>query len=82
EELAVFAFNSSRSESDLSYLEGKALENALAGDNLSIAGQGPPEKLTGGSSGTALWKYCVVLALIFLGAEILLIKLWPVRPKI
>lgn len=84
EELAVFAFNSSKTESDLSYMKEDALENIVTAENISIldANRRSPDRLVNAENfGTPLWKYCVVLALLFLAAEILLIKWWPVAPK-
>jgi hypothetical protein len=73
---AVLAFNDNRSESDLSYLSAAELDkifpkNAtlLNGNQLNAA------QIAGtANSGLQLWKLCIILALIFLAAEILLIR--------
>jgi Aerotolerance regulator N-terminal len=74
--LAVIAFNDNRSESDLSYLSivelGKQVPQSgavLEGENGSLKGA-----VTETNFGLQLWKLCIILALIFLGIEILLIR--------
>jgi hypothetical protein len=73
---AVLAFNDNRGESDLSYLTAVELDkifpkNAelLNGNQLNAA------RIAGTvNSGLQLWKLCIILALIFLAAEIMLVK--------
>lgn len=76
-QLALFAFNGDREESDLSYLSKDELER-LSGDSparvLDNGGPGYTASLAGAEAGTRLWKYCVILALAFLTCEILLIR--------
>lgn len=74
--LASLAFNDNRSESDMSYLSRAALKELmpksttlLTGGNASLKGI-----VTETNFGTQLWKLCIILALIFLAAEILLIR--------
>jgi hypothetical protein len=74
--LASLAFNDNRSESDMSYLSQAALRELmpksttlLTGGNASLKGI-----VTETNFGTQLWKLCIILALIFLAAEILLIR--------
>ncbi|MGF7040746.1 BatA domain-containing protein [Mucilaginibacter lappiensis] len=74
--LASLAFNDNRSESDMSYLSQAALKELmpksttlLTGGNASLKGI-----VTETNFGTQLWKLCIILALIFLAAEILLIR--------
>jgi hypothetical protein len=74
--LASLAFNDNRSESDMSYLSRTALRELmpksttlLTGGNASLKGI-----VTETNFGTQLWKLCIILALIFLAAEILLIR--------
>jgi hypothetical protein len=74
--IAVIAFNDNRSESDLSYLSiaelGKQVPQSgavLEGGNGSLNGI-----VAETNFGLQLWKLCIILALIFLGAEILLIR--------
>jgi hypothetical protein len=74
--LAALAFNDNRSESDMSYLSQATLKQLmpssialLTGGNASLKGI-----VAETNFGTQLWKLCIILALIFLAAEILLIR--------
>ena len=74
--LAVVAFNNSRAESDMSYLEPSVLKAdfpqaapVLQPGSASIRGDVADLNL-----GLQLWKLCIILALIFIGAEILLVR--------
>jgi hypothetical protein len=74
--LAMLAFNDNRSESDMSYLNQAGLKefmskstSLLTGSNASLKGI-----VTETNFGTQLWKLCIILALVFLAAEILLIR--------
>ncbi|MDN5284811.1 MAG: hypothetical protein JWR38_1085 [Mucilaginibacter sp.] len=74
--LATLAFNDNRSESDMSYLNQAELKEfmpkstaLLTGGNASLKGI-----VTETNFGIQLWKLCIILALIFLAAEILLIR--------
>ncbi|SDD93945.1 N-terminal double-transmembrane domain-containing protein [Mucilaginibacter pineti] len=74
--LAALAFNDNRSESDMSYLGAAELKEImpkstalLTGGNASLKGI-----VAETNFGTQLWKLCIILALIFLAAEILLIR--------
>jgi len=76
--VAVLAFNDNRSESDMSYLSNAQL--AIAVPQLSdIIGSGKASlssNVTETNFGLQLWKLCIILALIFLAAEILLIRFY------
>lgn len=76
----VVAFNYDRKESNLSCMSAEELEKLfttsaleapvlLDGDNAAIA-----HSLARLRDGVSLWKYCILLALIFLAAEVLLIR--------
>ena len=74
--LAVIAFNDNRKESDMSYLTTDNLKQIMpkAGSifqpgQASIKGQ-----VVDLNFGLQLWKLCIILALIFMAAEILLIR--------
>jgi hypothetical protein len=74
--LSVLAFNDNRKESDMSYLTGDNLKqifpqaaNILQPGQASIKGE-----VSELNFGLQLWKLCIILALIFLAAEILLIR--------
>ncbi|BAU54123.1 BatA domain-containing protein [Mucilaginibacter gotjawali] len=74
--VAVLAFNDNRSESDLSYLTSAELVKLVPRANPVLeAGNGSLKStLTETNFGLQLWKLCIILALIFLGLEILLIR--------
>jgi hypothetical protein len=74
--LSILAFNDNRKESDMSYLTGDNLKqifpqaaNILQPGQASIKGE-----VSELNFGLQLWKLCIILALIFLAAEILLIR--------
>ncbi|MBS1527246.1 MAG: BatA domain-containing protein, partial [Bacteroidetes bacterium] len=74
--IAVLAFNDNRKESDMSYLNVAELKHDFPQVG-SILKPGPGSlkgEVSGLNFGLQLWKLCVLLALIFLAAEILLIR--------
>jgi hypothetical protein len=76
--VSVIAFNDNRKESDMSYLAASDLKQIFPqAGNILEAGTG---SLKGDVAqlnfGLQLWKLCIILALIFLGAEILLIRFY------
>nr|WP_067063476.1 BatA domain-containing protein [Mucilaginibacter sp. L294] len=73
---AVLAFNDNRSESDLSYLTAGQLDKIFPKNATLLNGnQLNADSIAGtANSGLQLWKLCIILALIFLAAEILLIR--------
>ncbi|WP_462265323.1 BatA domain-containing protein [Mucilaginibacter sp.] len=74
--LAVFAFNNSRSESDLHYLSREAVQKMLpAQSRLINAGAKPiTTALAEANKGLHLWKVCLILALFCIAAEIWLVR--------
>ncbi len=76
----TIALNYNRVESDLSFYSEDELNNLYDINNVTII-DNPDQDLTGMvaqlSNGTPLWKYCVIFALLFLAAEILLIRFLP-----
>ncbi|MFD2286595.1 hypothetical protein GJU39_16850 [Pedobacter petrophilus] len=75
--LAVYAFNSGRTESDMHYLSKTELDNLAEKSNFKVFDTDQDAvKLTAGADkiGQTLWKLCLVLSLIFIAAEILLIR--------
>jgi len=79
--LNTYAFNSNRLESDLSCLSQEALQSRYGEETTIIEqvqqanlGQFVREK----DQGIILWKYCLILALIFLALETLIIRFWSV----
>ncbi|MDB5112562.1 MAG: hypothetical protein JWR67_3676 [Mucilaginibacter sp.] len=74
--VAVMAFNDNRSESDLSYFTAAELAKIVPkAGNILEGGKGSlKDAVSDTNFGMQLWKLCIILALIFLAAEILLIK--------
>jgi len=74
--VAVLAFNDSRSESDLTYLTPGDLAKIIpkSGSVLQAGTASLKNAVTDINIGLQLWKLCIILALIFLAAEILLIR--------
>jgi len=80
--IAVLAFNDNRSESDLSYLTGDGLAKILPGNTTILqAGKASLKNTVSEINiGLQLWKLCIILALIFLAAEIVLVRYYkPVK---
>ncbi len=76
QEISKIAFNYNREESKMSFLELNDLED-LANEKLSIweSNSSSLTKLIKDESlGKRFWKICVILALVFIGLEILLIR--------
>jgi hypothetical protein len=76
--LAALAFNDNRAESDMSYFTAADLEKLVPNAKpLLTAGNGSLKSVVAESNfGTQLWKLCIILALIFLLAEILLVRFY------
>jgi preprotein translocase subunit SecG len=75
--LAVYSFNNGRTESDMHYLDKTALNQLADKGNLKIFDTDKDAvKLIAGANkiGRTLWKLCLILSLIFIAAEILLIR--------
>ncbi|HTI57379.1 BatA domain-containing protein [Mucilaginibacter sp.] len=74
--IAVLAFNNNRSESDMSYLASSDLKALFpqAGSVLQPGQASLKGQVAEINFGLQLWKLCIILALIFLAAEILLVR--------
>jgi len=75
--LAVYSFNNGRSESDMHYLSKNELDNLAGKSNLKTYDtEKDSVKVVSGANkiGQTLWKLCLILSLIFIAAEILLIR--------
>lgn len=82
-QLAVFAFNPAKTESDLSYFAAEDLKEIGHSVKVIDPRTASLDRVVSVENlGIQLWKYCVVLALVFLAAEIMLIRMWPASPKI
>jgi len=81
--VAVIAFNSSRQESDLTYLNKAALNKLLPGKGAILQpGKGSMQGAIADTNfGLQLWKLCIILALIFLAAEIVLVRFYRVNKQ-
>lgn len=77
--LGSFAFNFNRKESDLQYYSSQDLQY-LVGDLAKVISVNDNSILTAQieerSQGIVLWRWCLILALLFLGAEVLLLRFW------
>jgi hypothetical protein len=76
--LSIIAFNDNRKESDMSYLTSDNLKQIFprAGNILKPGQASIKNEVAESNFGLQLWKLCIILALIFLAAEILLIRLY------
>jgi len=81
ETLAEYAFNYDRKESDLGYFSPTDLQE-LAGDHIQIIETTDATDLTPiigeRSRGVVLWRWCIILTLIFLAIEAILLRVWKV----
>jgi hypothetical protein len=78
--VSVIAFNNNRLESDLTYLNKAELKQIVPNDTEIIQpGKASLQATVGDANfGVQLWKLCIILALIFVAAEILLIRFYRV----
>ncbi|MGV3508237.1 MAG: vWA domain-containing protein [Sphingobacteriaceae bacterium] len=80
--LSLVAFNDNRFESDLSYLTQAELSKTSPSNKIEIFN---PERgsiqnaIKAVNNGIQLWKLCLILALVFLAAEILLSRYYKTR---
>lgn len=79
--LATYAFNYDRRESELTYYGPEELA-AYVGPIANLINVSENAVLTATieerSQGISLWRWCLILALLFLGAEVLLLRFWKV----
>jgi hypothetical protein len=79
--LHQFAFNYNRKESALEYFRPEEL-SAAAGDKVNVITALDNSILTAriqeNSQGIVLWRWCILLTLLFLGIEVLLLRFWRV----
>ncbi|MBE9582922.1 BatA and WFA domain-containing protein [Mucilaginibacter sp. JRF] len=75
---AILAFNDNRRESDLSYFTPAELQKLLPSNSGKVIGANKPiaSVINEANYDTQLWKLCIILALIFLAAEIALIRFY------
>ena len=81
--LAQIAFNDNRQESDLNYLTDQELNADFSAiktvSHLPAGGLSLTKQVAEVNSGVQLWKLCLILALLFLAAEVLLIRFYKVN---
>lgn len=79
--LATYGFNYDRKESNLTYYTADQLQEQ-ANPKMNIIKVADEAVLTAKieerSQGIVLWRWCVILALVFLAAEVLLLRFWRV----
>ncbi len=79
--LATYAFNYDRRESALTYYSPEELSEYV-GPLANLINVSDNAVLTATieerSQGVTLWRWCLILALLFLGAEVLLLRFWKV----
>ncbi|WDF57090.1 BatA domain-containing protein [Mucilaginibacter sp. KACC 22063] len=82
--LALLAFNSSKSESDLHYFNQSELQKiAPKSSNVITKSNGSVNSIISGANfGLQLWKLCLLLSLIFLATEIVLIRFYRMNKTI
>ncbi len=82
ETLSKYAFNYDRKESKLEYLNSADLKE-IGGDNVKIIDGTAVADLTPiigeRSQGTILWRWFLIMALVFLAIEVLLLRFWEVK---
>ena len=79
EVLEQYAFNFNRQESDLEYYATSELEERVGPAMNIIDVQGNAiltATIEEQSQGVALWRWCLIFALIFLAIEVLLLRFW------
>ena len=80
-QLAKYAFNYDRKESQLDYFSSEDLQSYV-GPNLNVIDILDSSVLTAKieerSKGIVLWRWCIILTLIFLALETLLLRFWKV----
>jgi hypothetical protein len=77
----IIAMNLSRKESELNFISKEELKEISGKDNIYLLDVNPGElksEINKLKNGIELWKYFIVLALIFIIIEILLLRLWKV----
>jgi len=79
--LAEYAFNFDRKESALDYIPADELDDRVSA-NINVLDVMEETVLTARieerSQGIVLWRWCLILALLFLAAEVLLLRFWRV----
>ncbi|MCB0638008.1 MAG: hypothetical protein KDC54_15370, partial [Lewinella sp.] len=81
EPLDRFAFNYNRRESALDYFRPEELKTVV-GERVGVIDMPNDAAITTNieerSQGIVLWRWCIILGLLFLLVEVLLLRLWRV----
>ncbi|MCH8318124.1 MAG: BatA and WFA domain-containing protein [Bacteroidetes bacterium] len=75
----LLAFNYDRTESDFSYMDNDEFEQECAKKNIILiqsVAKNLAHVIEELERGVTLWKVCIILALIFFGVEIVLLRFW------
>ncbi|MCS6935090.1 MAG: BatA domain-containing protein [Chitinophagales bacterium] len=81
----TIAINYNRRESLMRFDDANRLRTLYPGSNIHIAqsaGASAAGVVSELQRGTSLWKWCIVIALLFLAAEILLLRFWDKLPSL
>ena len=82
--LAIISYNDNRAESDLSYASDKEMLAKLPDNQAEVikpVGGSVKNAIKSANYGTQLWKVCIILALLFLAAEVVLIRFYKRYPS-
>ncbi len=80
--LGGLSYNYNRNESDMSYIYEEALEERIKSSGINnvflvdTRRETVRDAVAKINKGVVMWKYCIILALLFLLAEILLLRFW------
>lgn len=82
--LLIISYNDNRTESDLSYVSDQEIESKFPYGKIKILqpdGGSVQNAIKSANYGAQLWKVCLILALLFLAAEIVLIRFYNKAPS-
>lgn len=77
--VSTYAFNYTRKESNLSYYSPEELKDLLSTKGIYVLEESKrslKDSIAEANYGLRLWKLCLILTLLFLAAEILLLRFW------
>ncbi len=82
--LAVVAYNDNRAESEMKYDSQTALEEKFGAQKIHFIDaqkENVSSAIAEENNGTELWKLCLILSLVFIAAEILLVRFYHTQNK-
>ncbi|MHB1177052.1 MAG: vWA domain-containing protein [Daejeonella sp.] len=77
--LSILSFNDAGPESDLSYASDRTIKAGFSNQEIELLNPEPGSMqgtVKSINQGTSLWKICIIFSLLFLAAEILLIRFY------